>query len=174
MYFKGIERDLLLLSESKKNQIDLMRNGARIQQAGAQLLGDLMLKACADRFALSESFLRSAIRLRTARPSHFRSSISRAYYAMYHAARCLAYVDHQGDDFEVHKKLHNALPDDFPDADIWKNALKDARTRRNEADYEPYPSDERQFQASTKTLLSNAIVFLGLSKAYLRQKGCQI
>jgi hypothetical protein len=93
---------------------------------------------------------------------------------MYHAARTVAYVFHQGDDHEGHMALHNALPGDFPDVDRWKNNLKDARVRRNEADYEPYPKPDSDFAAVARSQLVTATSFLAEAENYLRTKGCPI
>jgi len=52
---------------------------------------------------------------------------------MYHAARAVVYLAHQGDDHQEHDQLYKNLPDDFLDVAVWKNELKDARLKRNEA-----------------------------------------
>ncbi|MGE3066876.1 MAG: HEPN domain-containing protein, partial [Hyphomicrobiaceae bacterium] len=123
---------------------------------------------------LARHFLNSAKRFQRLRPPSFRDSVSRSYYSMYHAARTVTYVFHRGDDHEEHNALHKALPDDLPNVDQWRNDLKAARLRRNEADYEPYPKPDGDFAAIGKSQLTNAATFLIVTETYLKAKGCRI
>ncbi len=89
--------------------------------------------------------MQHADRLMRARPPMCRVAVGRYYYGMYHAMRAVVYFHVTGDDHEQHSVLPRSMPADFPDADFWKNALKDARLRRNEADYDPYPMSDVSF-----------------------------
>jgi hypothetical protein len=93
---------------------------------------------------------------------------------MYHAARAVAYLSNQGDDLEAHDKVAGGLPANFPNLAQWQNALKDARLRRNEADYDPYPTGERNFVAVNRALLAGATEFSRECEAFLRANGCPL
>ncbi len=131
-----------------------------------------MLRGTVARVDLARHFLESAGKFIRSRPPLFRNAISRSYYSMYHAARGVAYVAHSGNDHEAHAALHNAIPNDFPDADRWKNAFKDARLLRNEADYEPYPSNDSEFAETSRAQCRIASDVCALTESYLRGKGC--
>ncbi len=169
-----LEQELLSLLEYKKAHIVFLKHGVRLEAIGGAPIDVLMLRVSADRFALARHFLSSALRLQKMRPPSFRDSVSRSYYSMYHAARTVAYVFHQGDDHEEHMALHKALPGDFRDVDRWRNDLKDARLRRNEADYEPYPKPDSDLVVVAKSQLATATSFLAEAETYLRMKGCPI
>lgn len=91
---------------------------------------------------------------------------------MYHSARAVVYFSHGGDDFEKHADLPGRVPSDFTDSDLWRNALKDARSHRNDADYDPYPSDPRSWRAIAGHLGTNAVDLLAEAEQYLKRKGC--
>jgi hypothetical protein len=91
---------------------------------------------------------------------------------MYHAARTVSFVFHAGDDHQDHRDLHKGIPDEFPDSERWRNDLKEARLRRNEADYDPYPKPDDEFAAVSKVQLRTATDFLQVAEQYLRGKGC--
>jgi uncharacterized protein (UPF0332 family) len=169
-----LEQELLSLLKYKKAHIVFLKHGVRLEAIGGAQIDVLMLRVSADRFALARYFLASARRLQRMRPPSFRDSVSRSYYSMYHAARTIAYVFHQGDDHEDHMALYKALPDDFPDVDRWRNDLKDARLRRNEADYDPYPKPDGEFAGVGRSQLATATSFLAEAENYLRTKGCPI
>lgn len=168
------EQQLLFLLKQKKNQIALLKNGVRIQTICGAPIDDLLLVGASARVELSRHFLEAAQKFRRMRPGLFRNSVSRSYYSMYHAARAIAFVDNSGDDNEAHNDVHRALPTDFPDVDRWKNDIKDARLLRNEADYEPYPTSDADFESTSKDQATKAAQFLALTEQYLRAKGCQI
>ncbi len=169
-----LEQELQSLLKFKTAQVALLRNGIRLEALGGAPIDDLMLKACCDRVALAKHFLVSAKKLRTMRPSSYRNSISRSYYAMYHAARTISYIFVAGDDNQEHKDLHKGIPEEFPDFERWRNDLKEARLRRNEADYDPYPLSNAEFAAVSRTQLKTATDFLQVTEQYLRGKGCQL
>ncbi|MEU9965131.1 HEPN domain-containing protein [Streptomyces malaysiensis] len=138
----------------------------------ARSITDLQQQACLDRIELAKNFLIAGDKLMKARPALYRSAVSRYYYAMYHAARAVAYFYHGGDDHESHSKLPKAIPGDFADSAVWQNQLKDARSRRNEADYDPYPTDTHSWRRVAKDLQVKAPSLLSLADTYLKQKGC--
>lgn len=108
----------------------------------------------------------------SARPPLYRGALSRFYYSMYHSMRAVVYFSHEGDDFQAHSKLPGYTPDDFPEASLWQNALKDARTRRNAADYDAYPKSDKAYRAGALALQVQAIELEKLSREYLKLKGC--
>jgi hypothetical protein len=79
---------------------------------------------------------------------------------------------HPGDDFEEHDKVANGLPADLPDVELWRNKIKDARLKRNEADYEPFMSSDPQFKSASAATLRVADDFFRVCLTYLRSKGC--
>jgi uncharacterized protein (UPF0332 family) len=166
--------ELQVITKYRKVQVSLLKNGARIEHICADTISNLILSASADRFHLAQEFFASAQRMFRSRPPMQRNVISRSYYGMYHAARAVAYLHHEGDDHESHNDLHKGLPGDFPDVDLWKNALKDARLRRNEADYDPYPPDDSAFRLHGQSQIIIADKFIGEAEAYLRARGCPI
>jgi hypothetical protein len=168
------QAELQVITKYRKTQLTLLKNGARIEHVCADTISNLILVASADRFRLAQEFFFSAQRMVRLRPPMQRNAISRSYYGMYHAARAVAYLHHEGDDHEGHNDLHKGLPDDFPDVNLWKNALKDARLRRNEADYDPYPPDDKAFRQHGRSQIIIADKFISEAEAYLRARGCPI
>lgn len=174
MVLSQLELELQGLLRFRKAQVHLLKNGVRLQAIGGAAIDDLLLRASADRLALAHYFLEAAAKLRRMRPGSFRNSTSRSYYSIYHAARTVPFVFHAGDDHQDHKDLHNGIPDEFPDFERWRNDLKEARLRRNEADYDPYPRPDAEFADVSKVQLRVATDFLHVAEQYLRGKGCQL
>ncbi|HZP75844.1 MAG TPA: HEPN domain-containing protein [Pseudolabrys sp.] len=172
MPLSAVETEIALLQKFKKNQIDLLRNGVRIEGVTGRSIVELVKEACVARVRLSNGFLTSARRLLSLRPMLHRDAISRSYYAMYHAGRAVAFFANQGDDYEPHDKLAGGLPPDFPDVERWRNALKDARLLRNEADYEPFPQGNAGFRRTSSQMMRVAVEFTTECTTYLRGKGC--
>lgn len=168
------EIELALLLKFKKSQINLLRNGVRIEGVAGRAIDELIKDASAARFRLALRFLNSANKLRSLRPMLHRDSISRSYYAMYHSARAVVFLAHQGDDFEAHDKLAGGMPADFPDVEKWKNELKEARLKRNEADYDPYPPGHLPFRVMSFALFRSASEFATECSTYLEGKGCAL
>ena len=154
------EDELLKLLKCTKNDIARMKNGVRLEGLLGQTLDILILQGAADRYALANNFLASAKKLNNSRPGLFRDSISRSYYAMYHAARAAAYLNVGGDDHEHHNKVASFLPNTPTNLAVWQNKLNTARLLRNEADYDPYPPLQRQFARLSKTQYTTATDFL--------------
>ena len=91
---------------------------------------------------------------------------------MYHIFRAVVFFVVGGDDHENHSVLQNHIPSDFPNQAIWQNKLKTARLERNRADYDPYPSFDKSFEAVARTVVSETEALLPVARAYLRRKGC--
>ncbi|WP_156301885.1 HEPN domain-containing protein [Streptomyces sp. e14] len=160
------------MSKANKKTLGLFAEGINLHGATARTLVDLQHQACADRILLAKTFLHSGNRLMRVRPPEYRSAISRYYYSMYHAIRAVAYFNEGGDDKESHSMLPSAVPSDFADSAIWQNELKDARSRRNEADYDPYPINPLDWRGVARDLQGKAPTLLVLAETYLKKKGC--
>lgn len=106
-------------------------------------------------------------------PPLFRLAINRAYYSLYHAFRATMFFYAKGDDHQDHSELPARLPQDFPNRDVWMNALKNARMERNRADYEPYPIQSQHWSVPAATVLEDATKALPAIVTYLQTKGCQ-
>jgi uncharacterized protein (UPF0332 family) len=100
--------------------------------------------------------------------------VSRAYYAIYHSARAVSFLTHPGDDYEHHDKVASGLPSDLPNVEVWRNKIKDARLKRNEADYEPFLSSDPTFRKASLATNKLAVDFLVVCSIYLKGKGCRI
>jgi uncharacterized protein (UPF0332 family) len=168
------DRHRLFVAQAEKDVLGNLRYGVVIERQLGVSIDDLIKKTSVDRFHLASAFLRAARKNMKARPAQFRSSISRAYYAMYHAARAVSYISHGGDDYQEHSKLSEKFPDDFPDYLNWRNRLRAARLARNRADYEPYPISPKKLEDECKNTLVTAQDFLTRSEQYLRAKGCSL
>lgn len=166
--------ELQVLTKLRKGQISQLKNGVRIAALCADTIENLVLAAASDRYQLGKRFFSEANRLLRSRPAMERSSISRSYYGMYHVARALAFLATGGDDNEAHSDLHKGLPEDFPDVDKWRNALKEARLLRNEVDYDPYVEGQYDLGMVGRTQLANVGSFLREAEFYLRARGCAI
>lgn len=118
---------------------------------------------------VGRSLLRSGARKSDA--AELRSSIGRLYYAMYQGACALVYDDFGGHDKNGHQDVPKYLPRQFPQRAQRLNDLKDARLRRNEADYGPYPVAAAHWQAIATTVESAAATFVAEADTYLRGKG---
>lgn len=166
------EKSLLRVSKATQKALAGYEEGIYIAASTGRGLVDLRHQACADRLLLADQFLDSGNRLFVSRPPQYRSAVSRYYYSMYHSMRAVAYFYHEGDDNEAHAKLPGATPPDFPNSNQWQNALKDARGRRNEADYDPYPISHSEFRVIARDLRSSAQSLSALCRGYLQGKGC--
>jgi len=162
--------DLLIISKSSKEKLDALAFGAHLAKRTGYDLSQLRSKAAADRVDLARSLLRDALEAAQLGTPRYRTAVSRAYYAMYHALRAATYIAHGGDDHEQHTTLPGKIPNDFPDRTRWENALKNARYERNRADYDPYPRIEKNFEHAAQTLVAAATELLPLVRGYLRRK----
>lgn len=141
---------------------------AHEKQSGLPLLA-LCQEAADERFRLARLHLREAS-LHLAGLC-LRSAISRAYYAFYHAMRSVSFVAYGGDDFQEHKDLPSHVPADFPDREKWESELRNARALRNQADYDPYPTDPRFWESEAKRIVAVVADFLPEAANYLKARG---
>ena len=92
--------------------------------------------------------------------AHYRSAISRYYYAMYHASRAIVFAESQGDDHERHQALPRNLPGGWADRPTRESELTDARLLRNQADYDVYPMGDSGWEADARGLAVTAAHFV--------------
>lgn len=163
---------LLRVSKGDRRLLLALEEGVYLTTVTARTIADLKQQASADRLSLAGQFHETANKLLRARPTQSRSAISRYYYSMYHAMRSVVFFVHGGDDHEKHNALPGVTPSDFVDAAIWQNTLKDARGRRNEADYDPYPMETVDFLATARDLQGKSAQLLVEARSYLTTKGC--
>lgn len=119
---------------------------------------NLIRQVTSDRLGLASWHLRAADGQLAA--GSFRSSISRNYYAMYHSARAITFAETQGDDHEKHSVLPRHLPATLANRPTREQELTDARLLRNQADYDPYPAAEPDWEADARRLAVGAASFL--------------
>lgn len=164
------ESELLLVSKASQDTLKGFVRGVQLSTRSGRSIQELQARVAMDRLKLANLHLTQAVAAsRTHTPLH-RTTVSRAYYAMYHAARAATYLAIGGDDHEQHSVLPTKFPADFPDCDIWKNKLKDARLERNRADYDPYPAGDQDFSGSASTMLQDARLLIKQTRIYLRSK----
>jgi uncharacterized protein (UPF0332 family) len=168
------DKILIRVSKAKTNHIANWKYGIYLQDETGKSLDEIIKRAAVDRFRFAKTFLRDAQILKNQTSPLYRSAISRYYYSMYHALRSVAYIYYCGDDHEEHKILPGKIPDDFPDFQNWANELKNARERRNDADYEPYPKTNRDWEIIISELESQCLLLNIEVKKYLITKGCNI
>lgn len=101
----------------------------------------------------------------------FRSSISRHYYAMYHAARAVVFAVEQGDDHERHNLLPRHLPQNMTNVAQYEVALTDARLLRNKADYDIYPINPIDWEQDARALASTSAKFFSAFENYALTNG---
>lgn len=166
------EQALLRVSKAEKKTLGLMAEGVYLSTSTTRALPDLQEQTCADRLMLAHELLGAAEKLTLSRPAQYRSAISRYYYAMYHAMRAVVYYVHGGDDHNAHSALPSHVPQDFVNSALWQNALKDARSHRNDADYDPYPLNPKTWRTVALDLKVKSNQLVALSEDYLRRKGC--
>lgn len=166
--------DLLYISKSERVRLDTLKAGASLVERTGYTINQLKEKVIRDRLTLARTLLKEAQQASHAKPPAFRTTVSRAYYAMYHSVRAVCFFYHEGDDNEPHTKLPGAIPNDFPDRERWENDLKRARLERNRADYDPYPRKTSSFEVSANETLEHANLLLATARAYLRTKGFNV
>jgi uncharacterized protein (UPF0332 family) len=160
---------LRLVATSKRGHVEKLLLGVRLVETTGYSIRELQQRATSDRLSLARTFLGDAEALHDA--GRYRSSVSRAYYAMYQCFRAIVYCAADGDDHEAHQEIPKHIPADFPSSSLWQNELKDARTRRNDADYDPYPRSDGSFMADSEALIAKVKLVLPVARAYLRAKG---
>ena len=132
-------------------------------------LAALIRQATSDRLQLAGYHLHAGDNLLFA--SHYRSAISRYYYAMYQAARAIVFAAHQGDDHEQHSVLPRKLPNNWPTASQREIELTDARLLRNQADYDCYPIVEAAWEIDARGLAVTAANFVQDCETYAITNG---
>ena len=171
---RATAKDLEFIVKLEKNKLGFLSAGESLTQRTGYTIRELQEKATKDRLELSSAHLIDAkSALKSLMPA-YRMSISRSYYSMYHAGRAVSFCANSGDDYQDHSKLPSGIPKDFPNRDIWENALKNARLERNRADYEPYPRNDAHFSDTANEQIQLAMEFLKLVKSYLHARGWQI
>lgn len=168
------DKDMLFIAKALKENLDMLTAGAHLVGRTGYTVDQLREKAVRDRLEMARLLLGEARLAASAVKPAYRTAVSRAYYAMYHAFRAVCFYIHNGDDYEKHDKLPSAIPRDFPACSQWENDLKRARYDRNRADYDPYPRSSRTFEATARDLLITASSSLAEAKDYLRAKGCKL
>lgn len=164
------ENELLLVSKSNQETLKGFAKGISLTTRSGKTLPELQIRVAQDRIKLANLHLKQATIASRVTPAPHRTTISRAYYAMYHAARAVTYISIGGDDHEQHSVLPTKFPSDFPDYEEWRNKLKDARFERNRADYDPYPTGDIKFSDSAEKLLTNARLLVKLARTYIQSK----
>jgi uncharacterized protein (UPF0332 family) len=164
------ERELLLVSKANQEKLKNFADGASLTERSKKSIRELQLRVAADRLRLARRHLKDAQTAHDSTRPSARTVVSRAYYSLYHAARAVAYIHHQGDDYEAHAELPQKLPADFPNGDVWKVRIKEARYERNRADYDPYPASDADFQAPSIRLLAEARELIKTASAYIKAK----
>jgi uncharacterized protein (UPF0332 family) len=132
-------------------------------------LDEAIRQVTSDRLALAGGHLRAGDYL--VQRSAFRASISRHYYAMYHASRAVVFAVTNGDDHQRHNVLARNLPATLPQRSTREQQLTDARLLRNEADYEPYPINEVSWAAEAHGLAATASEFMHALEEYALLNG---
>jgi uncharacterized protein (UPF0332 family) len=174
MSLSAEERSLLHVSKAAHGVLKYFKQGVYLQSSTGRTIEQLHEQASVDRMRLASGFLATGDRLVRGRPPMFRVAVGRYYYAMYHAMRAVVYFHIVGDDHEKHSDLPSWTPADFPRVDYWKNELKDARLRRNEADYDPYPTNDVEFRRVALEVRKSARELYEEARQYLAQKGCTL
>lgn len=160
------------VAEANKNTFAQYKEGVYLATTASRTLEDMRHQVTADRLILANHFLQAGHRFVKMRPPQYRSAISRFYYAMYHSMRAVVYFTTGGDDHQEHGVLPKHTPGDFPNCTIWENQLKNARTMRNSADYDPYPDAPGDWRSIARDLGVEAVALVRLAEGYLKQKGC--
>ena len=168
-----LEDALLRLSQAEKAHLERLKEGIYLEASLKRSIEDLRHQAVADRLDLGDSFLAAGTALLRKRPAQNRAAVGRFYYSMYHAMRAVVFFKVGGDDYQDHSKLPKYIPGDFPNQLTWQNDLKDARLRRNEADYEAYPTSDSDFRQVAIDLERLAKLLASESRQYLSGKGCK-
>lgn len=125
---------LLHVSTSKQENLSALAGSASRHPLP---FNEMLNRVVTDRLALAGLHLRVGDLMLDA--GQYRTSISRHYYAMYHAGRAIVFLDISGDDHEKHAVLPRHLPTDLPNTEAWQIELNEARLTRNMADYDLYP-----------------------------------
>lgn len=167
---KITDSELLLISKAPKERLQHFAEGVQFSSRSGKSIQQLKMQVASDRLSLARLLLKDANSAAKAELELSRTVVSRAYYAMYHATRAATYLYYGGDDNEQHSVLPTKMPPDFPNSDVWRTRLKDARLERNRADYDPYPKGEKDFLPIALQMIKQAKELIQVSQKYLRSK----
>lgn len=174
MAISPLQERLVRVAKAKNGHLRLWREGANLVQQGGQPVDDLLKLAAVARWRFAYALRGEGNRGLRLTPPMYRFAVTRFYYAMYHAMRAVMFVEYDGDDHEQHNVLPTKEVANIPQATGWQNKLKDARTYRNQADYDPYPLSDVAWRDAALQLRAHANELLILSRTYLSTKGCVI
>lgn len=172
MQLSAQDSALLRVGKASKKDLKLYGEAAHLTKLMSKTISQLCEQVCVDRLAMADRLVLTGNKLMRTRPVEYRSAVSRYYYAMYHSVRAVVYYVHGGDDHQEHSTLPTKLPQDFPNNNIWLNDLKDARSFRNDADYDPYPFADTAWKPVAMQLASRAPQLATEARLYLHKKGC--
>jgi hypothetical protein len=154
-----------------------LRNFREVHRVLAALADDgrasFVLDAAADQARLWLSLARDHLSAaRSASTRHWRSQVSRSYYAAYTASRAVRYyvTGHVRQDAGDHKDV-TELPDDFPDRSHWVSALTDLHSARSRSDYDAWTDVLQSLPREPSVLLSLADRFVATAARYLTDRG---
>ena len=164
------DSELLLISKAKVEKLKNFADGVSLTHRARVSIARLRARVAKDRLRLARAQLRDAVTAASSDPQLSRTAVSRAYFAMYHAARAATYLSHGGDDHEEHSALPGRIPVDLPNFEQWRNKLKNARLERNRADYDPYPKGEAAFEECCTLLIREAKEFIQIAQKYINLK----
>lgn len=167
-------RRLLRIGLAKAKEQAAWLEGISIERSAGVPLNQLRVRVAVSRFELAREMKRQCTYNASAPTAMQRLTISRSYYAMYHAVRAAAYLHYGGDDHQQHSDLPQRIPPDLPNSAIWGNQLKSAREYRNQADYDPYPKSKNYWRSIAETVHSDSVALLPIVRLYLRNKGCSV
>lgn len=156
---------LLHISNAPAAQISLLGKPGRYPFP----LAPMMSQVVSDRLTLAGDHLRAGDHLVFG--LQFRSSISRHYYAMYHAARAVTFAEAKGDDHQKHSVLPRHLPSGIANVSQLEVQLTDARLLRNEADYDPYPAKPPDWEVDARRLAVTAANFVQACEDFALMSG---
>lgn len=156
---------LLFIATLKKVDISNMPSGQRYPLPLTEMVGQVV----SDRLALAGTQLVTGDKL--VFDLQYRASISRHYYAMYHAARAITFAFHVGDDYQAHRILPRNLPSTLTDVAKREVQLTDARLLRNLADYDPYPTSQSDWESDARQLSVVASEFCQACEDFALQNG---
>lgn len=165
--------ELLKVAKSKQSVILNLHLGAFLASTSGESLSDLQCRAVVARWQYADSVKSQGDSILGSTSPFYRLAVNRFYYAMYHFMRSVVFHDYGGDDFQEHSELPKKIPADFPERDEWQSNLKTARLARNNADYDPLPLAEVNWQLMANELQAQAKKLSTVSHSYLRGKGCK-
>lgn len=163
------ERRLHRIANLDSETLSHLREGATHVRSSGIDLSVLEIEVADERYRFALVLLADAKELLA--QSRPRSAISRAYYALYHSIRALAFLANSGDDYQNHSELPKGVPDAFSAAPEARALLKRGRLLRNQADYDAYPRELSYWLGEANKLLPEVESMLLSVKLYIRSKG---